>query len=138
MLFSMWRIETQLDDAGAPYDRRAAVYDRLVRSRAYNRLAWSTSPADYTAFAARAFASDHGPLLEAAAGSAAATAELHARAGRPTMLVDLSRAMLDRAASGVEPPPTTARSPRTSVSCRPTCSTSTSRRTASPLSSASG
>ena len=97
----MWRIETQLDDAGAPYDRRAALYDFLVRSRAYNRLAWSTSPGDYAAFAARAFASDHGPLLEAAAGSAAATAELHARAGRPTVLVDLSRAMLDRAASRI-------------------------------------
>ena len=100
----MWRIESDLadsagayDSAGAPYDRRAAVYDRLVRSRAYNRIAWSTSPRDYTAFAASAFAWGTGPLLEVAAGSAAATAELHAHAGRPTVLVDLSRAMLDRA-----------------------------------------
>ena len=96
----MWRIESELEDAGAPYDSRAAVYDRLVRSRAYNRIAWSTSPRDYAAFAARAFAasSADGPLLEVAAGSAAATAELHARSSRPTVLVDLSRAMLDRAA----------------------------------------
>jgi SAM-dependent methyltransferase len=94
----MWRIESQLDDAGAPYDRRAAVYDRLVRSRTYNRIAWSTAPGDYAEFAAAAIASADGPLLEAAAGSAAATAELHARSQRPTVLVDLSRPMLERAA----------------------------------------
>lgn len=94
----MWSIESELDDTGAPYDRRAAVYDRLVGSRMYNRMAWSTAPDDYTAFAAAAFASADGPLLEVAAGSAAATAELHASAQRPTVLVDLSRAMLERAA----------------------------------------
>jgi len=94
----MWRIESALSDAGAPYDRRAAVYDRLVRSRTYNRIAWSAAPQDYTDFAAAAFASSAGPLLEVAAGSAAATAYLHARSARPTVLVDLSRAMLERAA----------------------------------------
>ncbi len=98
IVFSMWRVESELDDSGAPYDRRAAVYDRLVRSRAYNRLAWSTSPEDYSRFAAAAVASAEGPLLEAAAGSAAATADVHARSRRPTTLVDLSRAMLERAA----------------------------------------
>lgn len=94
----MWSIESGLDDAGASYDRRAAVYDRLVRSRIYNRMAWSAVPDDYAEFAATAFASADGPLLEAAAGSAAATAELHAGAQRPTVLVDLSRPMLERAA----------------------------------------
>ncbi|MCP9491786.1 MAG: class I SAM-dependent methyltransferase [Solirubrobacteraceae bacterium MAG38_C4-C5] len=94
----MWSIESELGHVGGPYDRRAAVYDRLVRSRMYNRIAWSTAPEDYAAFAAAAFASADGPLLEVAAGSAAATAQLHARAQRPTVLVDLSRAMLDRAA----------------------------------------
>lgn len=94
----MWRIESELDGSGAPYDRRAAVYDRLVRSRTYNRLAWSAAPDDYTRFASAAIASAQGPLLEAAAGSAAATAELHARSRRPTVLVDLSRVMLERAA----------------------------------------
>lgn len=94
----MWRIEGQLDRPDTPYDRRAAVYDRLVRSPLYNRLAWSTSPDDYTRFAAAAIASADGPLLEVAAGSAAATAELHAHSTRPTVLVDLSRAMLERAA----------------------------------------
>lgn len=71
-LFSMWRIESNLDHAGATYDRRAALYDRLVRSPTYNRVAWNTRPVDYTAFATRAFASGSGPLLEVAAGTAAA------------------------------------------------------------------
>lgn len=101
MLFSMWRVESQLDDAGALYDRRAAAYDRLVRSRLYNRVAWSSSPDDYTEFAAAAFASAAGPLLEVAAGSAAATASLHARSQRPTVLVDLSRAMLEHAGQNI-------------------------------------
>lgn len=94
----MWRIESNLADAGAPYDRRAALYDRLVRSRTYNRLAWGTTPHNYEEFAEAAFASAVGPLLEVAAGSAAATANLHARATHPTVLVDLSRPMLERAA----------------------------------------
>lgn len=99
--FSMWRIEGELDQPGTPYDRRAAVYDRLVRSPLYNRVAWSTSPDDYADFAAGAIASSSGPLLEVAAGSAAATAELHARSTRPTVLVDRSRPMLERAAQRI-------------------------------------
>lgn len=86
-----------LTDAGAPYDLRAAVYDRLVLSRAYSRSAWSCAPRDYAAFAERAILGADGPVLEAAAGTAAATAALHARSNRPTVLVDLSRAMLERA-----------------------------------------
>lgn len=97
----MWRIESRTDGAGAPYDRRAAVFDRLVRSRTYNRAAWSTSPAEYERFAATAIASGSGPLLEIAAGTAAATADLHALSGRPTVLVDISRAMLERAAARI-------------------------------------
>jgi len=97
----MWRIEGQLDRPHTPYDRQAAGYDRLVRSPLYNRLAWSTSPDDYTRFAAAAIGSADGPLLEVAAGSAAATAELHALSRRPTVLLDLSRAMLERAAERI-------------------------------------
>ena len=82
----MWSIESQLDEAGAPYDRRAAVYDRLVCSRMNNRMVWSSAPEVYTEFAAAAFASTDSPLMEAAAGSAAATADLHARSRRPTVL----------------------------------------------------
>lgn len=87
----------ELAEFDAPYDRRAALYDRLVCSSTYNRLAWSTRPDDYARFAATAIASADGPLLEVAAGSAAATASLHARSRRATALVDLSRVMLERA-----------------------------------------
>ncbi|MDQ2727888.1 MAG: class I SAM-dependent methyltransferase [Actinomycetota bacterium] len=97
----MWRIEGELGERGTPYDRRAAVYDRLVRSRIYNRLAWSTSPDDYVTFGAAAIASAGGPLLEVAVGSASATARLHAHSRRPTTLVDLSRPMLERAGRGI-------------------------------------
>ena len=34
-------------DEGAPYDRRAAAYDRLIGNRVYNRLVWGASVADY-------------------------------------------------------------------------------------------
>lgn len=96
-----YEIHSALDDAGAPYDRRAAAFDRMVRSRAYNRLAWGVAPADYEAFAREAVADGDGPLLEAAAGSAPATALLHARSGRQTVVSDLSRAMLERAAERI-------------------------------------
>jgi SAM-dependent methyltransferase len=97
----MRRMESYLDDAGAPYDRRARAYDRLVRSRVYNRVAWSTAPDEYADFAAAAIASSSGRLLEAAAGSAAATAALHAASVRETVLVDRSRAMLELAAQRI-------------------------------------
>lgn len=100
-IFSMWRIESEVGEAGAPYDRRAAAYDRLVRSQLYNRLAWGASPQEYRDFAAAAFASADGPLLEVAAGSAAATAWLHATSPRPTTLIDLSTPMLDQAVRNI-------------------------------------
>ncbi|MEP6872587.1 MAG: class I SAM-dependent methyltransferase [Anaerolineaceae bacterium] len=68
-----------------------------MRSPIYNRLAWGTSPTDYARFAAAAIASSDGPLLEVGAGTAAASAQLHARSRRPTVLVDLSRDMLEHA-----------------------------------------
>ena len=92
-----WTVESAVGDAGAPYDGRAALYDRLVRSPLYNRLAWSASPRDYAGFARQAVDDAGGPLLEVAAGTAAATAAIHARSRRPTVLVDLSTGMLERA-----------------------------------------
>lgn len=86
-------------EQGAPYDRRAATYDRLVRSRAYNGLLWSTRPADYSAFAEQAVKGAEGPLLEVGCGSAAFTAYAYRNTTRPCLLVDRSVAMLQRAAS---------------------------------------
>lgn len=85
-------------EQGAPYDRRASLYDRLVPSVAYNRVLWGTRPADYVAFARQAVQAGVGPLLEVGCGTAAFTAELYRRAVRPCLLVDRSAAMLERAA----------------------------------------
>lgn len=87
-------IETHCPDAGAAYDGRAALYDRLVASRLYNRVAWATDPRDYEAFARRAVESAAGPLLDVAAGTAAATARAYAASAREIVLVDRSRDML--------------------------------------------
>lgn len=86
-------------EQAAPYDRRAAAYDRLVRSRLYNRLLWSTRPDDYSAFAREAVAGAEGPLLEVGCGSATFTYEAYRGTTRPCLLVDRSLAMLQRAAS---------------------------------------
>ena len=93
------------EDLGAPYDRRAAVYDPLVANRLYNRLVWGTSPASYRAFAAEAVADGGGPLLEVACGTAAFTADAYAATVRPVQLVDRSRAMLERAAARLSEAP---------------------------------
>lgn len=73
----------------------ARAYDRLVSSRVYNRVAWSTDPAEYEAFAAAAVGSADGPLLEIAAGSTAATLPLYVAARRPVTISDASEAMLE-------------------------------------------
>jgi len=86
---------------GAAYDGRAAIYDRLVASRLYNRLAWGTDPQDYAAFADHAVDSGSGPLLDVAAGTAAATADAYRRSSRTIVLTDRSRDMLARAAQRV-------------------------------------
>jgi SAM-dependent methyltransferase len=84
-------------DEGAPYDRRAAAYDRLVASPLYNRLLWRPSPRTYAAFAAEALHAGDGPLLDVACGSGVFTAAAYRHADRPLVLADRSLAMLGRA-----------------------------------------
>jgi SAM-dependent methyltransferase len=85
-------------DDGAPYDRHAALYDRLVGSPLYNRVIWGTRTADYTAFAAEALAAGDGPFLDAGCGTAVFTAAAYRETARPLVLVDRSLGMLARAA----------------------------------------
>ncbi|AOL24046.1 demethylmenaquinone methyltransferase / 2-methoxy-6-polyprenyl-1,4-benzoquinol methylase [Erythrobacter litoralis] len=79
---------------GQSYDGRARLYDALIGNALYNRLAWGTSPASYEEFAHAASESGTGALLDAGCGTLVSTAGVHARSGRPTMLVDLSLDML--------------------------------------------
>lgn len=90
------------DDQGAPYDRKAVFYDRVVGSRAYNRVVWGTSPAAYREFAAEALAAATGPMLDAGCGSAVFTAGVYRRASRPLVLVDRSVGMLTRASDRLD------------------------------------
>jgi SAM-dependent methyltransferase len=91
-------LRAPLQDLGAaPYDRHAAVYDRLVGARLYNRLVWGVRVDDYAAFAAEAVASGDGPLLDAGCGTAVFSASAYRDATRPLVLVDRSNAMLARA-----------------------------------------
>ena len=85
---------------GAPYDRKAAAYDRLIPARAYNRLLWGTHPDDYRRFAQQATKQAEGaggPMLEIACGTAVFTAEPYRAAPIEAVLSDLSVAMLERA-----------------------------------------
>ncbi len=84
-------------DEGASYDRHAAIYDRLLRSRAYNRLIWGTAPSDYAAFASEALAAGSGLFLDAGCGTTVSTAEHYQASERPLVLVDRSLGMLQRA-----------------------------------------
>lgn len=82
---------------GAPYDRHAAIYDRLIGSPIYNRIVWRANVADYAAFTRKALASGSGPFLDAGCGTAVFTADEYRRATRPLVLTDLSLGMLARA-----------------------------------------
>jgi SAM-dependent methyltransferase len=90
---------------GAPYDRHARVYDRLIGSPAYNRLVWGTRPAQYAAFAAEALQAAEGPFLDAGCGTAVFTAGAYRAAERPLVLTDLSLGMLERAGERVSGAP---------------------------------
>ena len=85
-------------DAGAPFDRIAAAYDRAVSSPTYMRLAWGMTREDNARFIGGAVASaERGWLVDVAAGTCVDAAAIHARTTRPTVVLDRSIAMLRRA-----------------------------------------
>lgn len=85
------------EDEGAPYDARAAVYDRAVASRLYSELAWGLDPARHEAFIERALGSKtDGWALDVAAGSCVASAAAYASCSRPLIVLDRSLGMLRR------------------------------------------
>jgi SAM-dependent methyltransferase len=94
-------------DEGAPYDRHAEIYDRLIGNRRYNQLIWGCDPREYATFAAEALAAGDGPFLDAGSGTAVFTADLYRRASRPVVLVDRSTGMLRKAAERLDGAPVT-------------------------------
>ncbi|MEM7015963.1 MAG: class I SAM-dependent methyltransferase [Pseudomonadota bacterium] len=89
-LFSVFDAHEQ----GAPYDSKAAMYDRLVSSNLYLNIAWGTSRATITSFIQDAFASRQGCILDLAAGTSVDAVDIYATTPRPTIVIDLSIAML--------------------------------------------
>jgi SAM-dependent methyltransferase len=92
-------------DEGAHYDSRAGLYDRVIGSRTYNRIAWGVDPDQYSAFAAEALGAGEGQLLDAGCGTGVFTAPLYRHAARPLVLVDRSVHMLERAAARLDGAP---------------------------------
>lgn len=89
----IWSVLPQ-GEVGQRYDGRAKIYDALIGNSLYNAVAWGTSPSTYTGFAQIAAQHGSGPLLDAGCGTLVSTGSVHARSGRPTVLVDLSLDML--------------------------------------------
>jgi SAM-dependent methyltransferase len=80
------------------YDRRANIYDLVVRTRLYNFVMWGSSPLDYSAFARQAIDSCvDGTFLDAACGSMLFTAPAYLECKRQIIAFDQSLAMLRRA-----------------------------------------
>lgn len=82
--------------ARAHYDQIGRLYDPLIRTNAYNRIVWRSSPAAYRTFAERVFRSrDSGPHIELGCGGLAFTAHLYrGDCARPVILIDQSLVML--------------------------------------------
>lgn len=91
----IWTVDSNLPPQS--YDRRAALYDRLIGSKFYNRFMWGTTPQAYRQFAESLHASNLRVVLDAGCGSMAATADIHARSAAFVVGVDLSLAMLRKA-----------------------------------------
>ncbi len=86
------------DRRGAPYDRIAALYDRVVGGRLYNRVVWGIDRDRYGEVIADAVdAAGDGVLLDAGSGSALFSAPIYARQPLRAVLLDLSAGMLRRA-----------------------------------------
>ncbi len=76
------------------FDRLAKMYDRLIRSRLYNRIAWGTSPQAYEKFAQSVYRHQPQSILDAGCGSMAATAEVHSQSDGWVVGMDTSLPML--------------------------------------------
>jgi len=80
------------------YDKRAALYDSVVKTWLYNFVMWGTSPSHYVQFARQALdSSGDGMFLDAGCGSLLFTAPIYVRSNRRILAFDQSLAMLRRA-----------------------------------------
>lgn len=80
--------------SGSAYDQKAAMYEKLVSSKLYNKIIWGTSPDDYKEFGKKGIFSENGSLLDVGCGGLIQTAAIYSRTKRPCTLVDSSIEML--------------------------------------------
>ena len=81
-------------DNHAPYDSKAKLYERVVRSSIYNKLMWGTTPSDYIRFAKEALDSCTGTILDVGCGGLSHTGKLYAHSTKQLILLDYSIEML--------------------------------------------
>ena len=80
------------------YDKRAALYDSVVRTWLYNFVMWGTSPSHYVQFAHQALSSSRdGMFLDAGCGSLLFTGCIYVGSNCRILAFDQSLAMLRRA-----------------------------------------
>ena len=82
----------------ADYDSKAAAYDRMVSSNLYLRAAWGVTRNQFMDFIDQAFVSRNGPILDLAAGTSLDAVHSYEKSRRPTLVLDLSLAMLQKGA----------------------------------------
>ncbi len=79
---------------GASYDTKARVYEFLVSTNLYNKIAWGTLPADYIAFAKLAIEKSSGSVIDIGCGGLTHTAKLYSKFRNELVLIDNSFEML--------------------------------------------
>ena len=83
-------------ELGAPYDSKAAAYDRLVSSDLYLKLAWGARRQTILTFMRDAFAAGDGPILDLAAGTSVDAVDVYPASQRTIIVADLSLEMLKK------------------------------------------
>ncbi|MDH5397437.1 MAG: class I SAM-dependent methyltransferase [Cyclobacteriaceae bacterium] len=78
------------------YDRKAILYDKLIKNPLYNRIMWGNKPGNYTRFARESIMStDKGTVIDVGCGTLGFTGDVYRDYNRRKLvLIDLSEEML--------------------------------------------
>lgn len=79
---------------GGSYDAKARIYEFLVSTGWYNKIAWGTSPCDYARFAKHAIEKADGKIIDVGCGGLTHTARFYASFKQELFLIDNSKEML--------------------------------------------
>lgn len=79
---------------GGSYDTKARIYEFLVSTTWYNKIAWGTSPCDYARFAKHAIEKADGKIIDVGCGGLTHTARFYSSFKQELFLIDNSKEML--------------------------------------------